>query len=85
MYVMERFCAMARGIETSQHEYNISHFDSSWTPGVFYTNFYYQARRLRLEKLLHLKLSRSFNGFVKVLLDPGGGFATENAARRFQK
>jgi hypothetical protein len=32
---------------------------SSWTPGVFYTYFYNQARRLRLEKLLYLELSRS--------------------------
>jgi hypothetical protein len=30
----------------------ISPFDSSWTPGVFYTYFYNQAHRLRLEKLL---------------------------------
>jgi hypothetical protein len=37
--------------------------DSSWTPGVFYTYFYNHARRLRLEKLLYLELSRSSNGF----------------------
>ena len=30
----------------------ISHRDSSWTPGAFYTYFYNHARRLRLEKLL---------------------------------
>jgi hypothetical protein len=44
-------------------QYNIytSHPDSSWTPGVFYTYFYNynfnRARRLRLEKLLHLEPS----------------------------
>jgi hypothetical protein len=45
------------------------------------------ARRLRLEKLLylHIELSRSSNGYFKPLLDPGGGFNSENAARRFQK
>jgi hypothetical protein len=31
------------------------------------------------------KLSRSPNGFFKALPDPGGGFTSENAARRFQK
>jgi hypothetical protein len=29
----------------------------------FYTCFYNHAHRLRLEKLLNLELSRSFNGF----------------------
>ena len=61
---------------------------SSSTPGVFYTYFYNHAHRLRLEKLLYLELSRSPNGFFiffKVLLDPGGGFDSEIAARRFQK
>jgi hypothetical protein len=52
----------------------ISNPDSSWTPGVFYTYFYNHAHRLRLEKLLYLELSRSPNGFLKVLLDPGGRF-----------
>ena len=51
----------------------------SWTPGVFYTYFYNHARRLRLEKLLYLELSRSLNGFFKALLDLGGGFASETA------
>jgi hypothetical protein len=55
----------------------VSHPDSRWTPN--------HARRLRLEKLLHLGLSRSPNGFFKALLDPGGGFTSENTARRFQK
>jgi hypothetical protein len=65
----------------------ISRRHSSWTPGVFYTYFYNynHAHRLRLEKLLLLELSRSPNGFFKVLLDPGGGFTSETAARRFQK
>jgi hypothetical protein len=35
--------------------------------------------------LLHIELSRSPNGFVKALLDPGGGFTSETPARRFQK
>jgi hypothetical protein len=43
------------------------------------------ARRLRLEKLLYLELPRSPNGFFKVFLDPGGGFNSETAARRFHK
>jgi hypothetical protein len=57
--------------------------DSSSTPGVFYTNFYNHARRLRLKKLLYIELSRSSNGYFKPLLDPGGGFTSETAARRF--
>jgi hypothetical protein len=54
-------------------------------PGYFTHVFYNHAHRLRLEKLLYLELSRSPNGFLKVLLDPGGGFTSETAARRFQK
>jgi hypothetical protein len=40
-----------------------------------------------LKKLLYLELSRRPNGFFnfKVLLDPGGGFNSETAARQFQK
>jgi hypothetical protein len=34
------------------------------------------ARRLRLEKLLYLELSRSPNGFFNPLPDPGGGFTS---------
>jgi hypothetical protein len=56
---------------------------SSSTPGILYTHFYNHAHRLRLEKLLYLELSRSPNGFFKVLLDPGRGFTSETAARRF--
>ena len=56
---------------------------SSWIPGVFYTYFYNHAHRLRLEKLLYLEHSKSSNGFLKPLLDPGGGFTSETAARRF--
>jgi hypothetical protein len=40
-------------------------------------------RRLRLGKLLYMGLSRSSNGYFKPLLDPGGGFTSEAAARRF--
>ena len=64
---------------------HISPPGSSGPPGVFYTYFYDHARRLRLEKLLYLELPRSPNGFFKVLLDPGGAFTSETAARRFQK
>jgi hypothetical protein len=32
----------------------------------------------------YLGLPRSHNGFFKVHLDPGGGFTSETAARRFQ-
>jgi hypothetical protein len=58
---------------------------SRGAPGVFYAYFYNHARRLRLEKLLYLGLSRSSNGFLKPLLDPGGGFTSESAAQRFHK
>ena len=34
-------------------------------------------------KLLYIELSRSSNGYFKPLLDPGGGFTSETAARRF--
>jgi hypothetical protein len=50
-------------IEICCMKYDISHPDSSPTPGVFYTYFYNHARRLRLEKVLYLELSRSPNGF----------------------
>jgi hypothetical protein len=59
--------------------------NSSWTPGVFYTYFYNHARRLHLEKLLYTELSRISSGYFKPLLDPGGGFNSETAARRFPK
>jgi hypothetical protein len=42
--------------------------------GVFYTYFYNHVHRLRLEKLLHLELSKSSSGYFKPLLDPGGGY-----------
>jgi hypothetical protein len=57
---------------------------SSSTPGVFYTCFYNHAHRLRLEKLSSVALSRRSGGYLKPLLDPGGGFTSETAARRFQ-
>jgi hypothetical protein len=38
-----------------------------------------------LKNYYSLGLSRSFNGFFKALLDPGDRFASETAARRFQK
>ena len=68
-----------------QHPLHISPRHSSWTPGAFYTYFYNHAHRLRLEKLLCLELSRSSNGFFQALLDPGGGFTSETAARRSRK
>jgi hypothetical protein len=49
------------------------------------TYCYNHTHRLRIEKLLYLELSRSPNGFLKVLLDPGGAVTSETAARRFQK
>jgi hypothetical protein len=52
---------------------------SRGAPGVFYKCFYNHARRLRLRRLLYLELSRSPNGFLKLLLDPGGGFRSETA------
>jgi hypothetical protein len=58
---------------------HISGFNSSWTPGVFYTCSYNHARRLRLEKLLYIELSRSSDGYFKPLLNPGGGFTSETA------
>jgi hypothetical protein len=60
----------------------VSPLVSSWIPGVFYTYFYNHVHRLRLEKLLYLELSRSPNGFFKVLLDPGGGFRIETAVTK---
>jgi hypothetical protein len=54
--------------------------------GVFHARFFYNhAHRPRLDKLLYLELSRSSNGNFKLLLDPGGSFASKTAARRFQK
>ena len=53
-------------------------------PQLFYTCFYNHARRLRLEKVFYLGLSRSSNGFLKPLLDPDDGFTSETAERRFQ-
>jgi hypothetical protein len=48
------------------------------------TCFYDHAHRLRLEKLLCIEVSRSSNRFLKSFLDPGGGFTSETAKRRFQ-
>ena len=47
--------------------YIISPRLSSGPPGVFYTCFYNHARRLRLEKLLYIELSRSLSGYFKPL------------------
>jgi hypothetical protein len=52
--------------------------------GVFYTYFYNHARRPRLKNLLYIGVSRS-SRYFKALPDPGGGFTSEAAARRFQK
>jgi hypothetical protein len=43
------------------------------------------ASALKNEKLLYLELSRSLNGYFKPLPDPGGGSASETAAKRFRK
>ena len=66
------------------------------TPQLFYTCFYDYARRLRLEKLLHLGgflevPTDFFNHFriqvtVSLLKPPNGGFGSETAVtRRFRK
>jgi hypothetical protein len=52
--------------------------------GYFIYIFCNYAHRLRLKKLLYIELYRSSNGHFKPLLDPGGGFTSEAAARRFQ-
>jgi hypothetical protein len=61
---------------------------SDISPLVSSSYFYKHAHRLRLKKLqvLYLELPRSPTGFLflKALLDPGGGFTSETAARRFQ-
>jgi hypothetical protein len=55
--------------------------DPRTTPQVYFYNP--ARRRLRLEKLLCLELSRSgsSNGFFKQILDPGGRFASETTHR----
>jgi hypothetical protein len=78
-------CNIHHTVSTHTHASHISHPDSSGPPGVFCKCFYNHAHRLRLEKLLYIGLSRSPNGFFLVLLDPGGSFTSETAARRFQK
>ena len=64
----------------------VSDLEQVWAPHLFYTYFYNHAHRLRLEKILYLELSRSFNGFLKPLLDPddgfNGGFRSETAVTR---
>jgi hypothetical protein len=65
---------MARGRSISLY---ISDLDRVSTPQLFYTYFYNHAHRLRLEKLLYLEPSGSSNGFLKLLLDPDGGFTSE--------
>ena len=63
------------------HRHSVN--NSRGGPGLFYTYFYNDAARLRLEKLLLcLELSRSPNVFFKPLPDPGFCFASETAARR---
>jgi hypothetical protein len=51
-----------RGPQRGSRE-DASGLDPRLTPQVFYTYFYNHAHRLRLEKLLHLELPRSQNGF----------------------
>jgi hypothetical protein len=53
------------------------------TPACLYNRAY--RFRLEIKKLLHIELSRSFSGYFKQLLNPGGGFASDAAVRRFQK
>jgi hypothetical protein len=47
--VMERSCAVARGIDINNND---SDLDRVATPGVFFAYFYNHAHRLCLEKLL---------------------------------
>jgi hypothetical protein len=67
-------------------------------PQVLHNSYNHPRGRARLKKISHLELSSSrrliarsfsfnFNGYLKPLwlLDPGGGFTSETAARRFQK
>jgi hypothetical protein len=54
-------------------------------PRGIYKYFCNHARRLRIEKLLGLELSSSPNRFFKPLLEPGGGFTSETAARRTKR
>jgi hypothetical protein len=63
----------------------LSDIDPVPTPQAFYTFFYNHAHRPHFEKLLYVGLSRSPNGHFKPLLDPGGRFISETAARWFQK
>ena len=60
---------------------SISNFkNTDLPPGILYIVYLYnQARRLRLEKLLYIGLSRSPSGLFKPLLDPGGRFKSETA------
>jgi hypothetical protein len=88
-YMLPAFCIHKAGrikCMCKRVLWHVSPPDSSWTPGVFYTYFYNHARRLRLEKLLCLKLSRSPNGFFKVpyfwIQDPGGGFRSKTAVTK---
>jgi hypothetical protein len=64
-----------------------SYLEHRPTPKVFYTCFYNvfynHARRPRLEKLLYIEPPRSSSGHFKPLLDPGGRFISDTAARRF--
>jgi hypothetical protein len=68
------------------HTPDISGQDLVSAPQLFYTYsiyFYNHARRLRLEKILYLELSRSSNGFEKTLLGPYGGFRSETRNGRY--
>jgi hypothetical protein len=56
-------------------------------PSCFYTYFYNEAHRLRLEtlKTLIYRTFWKFQRIFKPLLDTGGGFTSETAVRRFKK
>jgi hypothetical protein len=74
--------AMGEGMRTRKGPHrgcreDASHRHSRGTPGAFCTCFYDHARRLRLEKLLCLELSRSPSGIFKPL--PNGCFGSETA------
>jgi hypothetical protein len=84
LLVYNAHCAVGRAICPNAWP-KIRGLDLVSTPGVFYTYFYNYARRLRLEKLLYVELSRSSSRYFKPLLDPGNCFASETPIRRFQK
>jgi hypothetical protein len=80
-YGPRRHCR-ALHLESRGLIYNMSFTVIRVGPGAFYTCF---LEKLEVPMGFCLELSRSSNGFFKLLLNPCGGFTSETAARRFQK